>query len=93
MPLSKGVGEDAHHIIPRALLALRQYNPQIKRFLKERKKEKETNVSVSTSQQSLSKCHSQRPRGHWTWNIWWLVPSHVLLFPAVFAENESVGIL
>ena len=58
MPVSKGVGEDAHHILPRALLALRQYNPQIKRFLKERKKRRGKNVSVSTSQQSLSKCHS-----------------------------------
>lgn len=46
MPLSKGVEEDAHHILPRALLALRQYNPQIKRFLKERKKERKGNKCV-----------------------------------------------
>lgn len=91
MPVSKGGGNDVHPTSQsascfQALQSLKQRD-----FLK-RKKDKK-NVSVPTSQESICKCHTQRPRAHWTWNIWRLVPSHVLLFPAVSAENQSVGIL
>lgn len=50
-------------------------------------KKKEKNWLFSLPQKTFKQAPHYGPRGSWTWNIWYIVPSHMLLFPAVSAKT------
>lgn len=81
MPFSKKVVGEAHHNLPRGLLAFKQYNPQIEIFFKKK------NWLFLLPKRLVSKLQIRGGEGAGLRTFSGFIPHHVLLFPAVSAKT------